>query len=156
MHASCQEMFKHSIPPQRTIDLFHPPHPPPLDLTDSLLNMMSGTGRKDKVLEWASNCRINITFRFFRPDFRPSATPKCRCGIPCLLRPDMKNRYPSSDPNTGADVGSTTRKYSIAKYWWTCNAGAQNQGKGCGLWQVMDAKAEGRGPFAGNLFESIL
>ena len=33
------------------------------------------------------------------------------------------------------------------KYWWTCYAGAQNDGKGCSFWKVMDVKAEGRGPF---------
>lgn len=32
------------------------------------------------------------------------------------------------------------------KYWWTCHAGAQNEGKGCSFWQVMDMKAEGRDP----------
>lgn len=31
------------------------------------------------------------------------------------------------------------------KYWWTCYAYAQNEGKGCGLWKVMDLHAEGRG-----------
>ena len=42
------------------------------------------------------------------------------------------------------------RREAVAKYWWTCHAGAQNEGKGCGMWQIMDAKAEGRGPFAGD------
>lgn len=32
------------------------------------------------------------------------------------------------------------------KYWWTCYAGAQNDGKGCNFWQVMDMKSECRGP----------
>lgn len=30
------------------------------------------------------------------------------------------------------------------RYWWTCYAGAQNEGKECGFWKVMDMKAEGR------------
>ncbi|KAG5716298.1 Alpha-ketoglutarate-dependent dioxygenase alkB like protein [Termitomyces sp. T112] len=112
MHASCQERFKHSIPPQQAIDLFRPafPETPGADIQ-------------------SSNCRINITFRFYRPDFTPSCTPRCKCGIPTILRPDMKNR---SD-------GKSDR------YWWSCYAGAQNDGKGCKFWKVMDMKAEGRG-----------
>jgi hypothetical protein len=45
-----------------------------------------------------------------------------------ILRPDMKNRHD----------GETDR------YWWVCYAGAQNDGKGCNLWRVMDMQAEGR------------
>lgn len=111
-----------------------------------------------------SNARINITFRFYRPDFRAQTTPRCKCGVPCILRPDMKNRYPapsSNAPNERAAGGSSVggdnpssstgdyRRDLVTKYWWTCYAGAQNDGKGCGLWKVMDAKAEGRGPFVG-------
>ncbi|KIP08154.1 hypothetical protein PHLGIDRAFT_104724 [Phlebiopsis gigantea 11061_1 CR5-6] len=121
MHASCQETFKHCIPPQRTIDPFHPSFPPP--------------GSSPDTSAPAFNSRINITFRFYRPDFHPSTTPKCKCDVPCILRPDMKNRY------TGVET----------KYWWTCYAGAQNDGKGCNFWKVMDVKAEGRGPFAGGI-----
>lgn len=77
-----------------------------------------------------SNCRINITFRFYRPDFKPSSTLRCKCGVPTILKPDMKNRH----------EGTTDR------YWWTCYAGAQNDGKGCNFWKVMDMKQEGRGP----------
>lgn len=146
MHASCQEMFKHAIPPQRVLDLYHPQFPPPPDL-------------RDRMTIDTSNARINITFRFFRPDYRPSAIPRCKCGVPCILRPDMKNRYsmpeddkPSADasPSKGPK-GQALRREAVAKYWWTCHAGAQNEGKGCGMWQVMNAKAEGRGPFAGDV-----
>ena len=71
----------------------------------------------------------------------------------------MKNRYtlPTDDGServagSSKDVkGQPLRRDAVAKYWWTCHAGAQNEGKGCGMWQVMDAKAEGRGPFAGDL-----
>ena len=69
----------------------------------------------------------------------------------------MKNRYeaPSKDDlNAKSEVKTVTNdgeesgKRSLAsKYWWTCYAGAQNDGHGCGFWKVMDAKAEGRGPF---------
>ncbi|KAG6891339.1 hypothetical protein C0992_008793 [Termitomyces sp. T32_za158] len=112
MHASCQERFKHSIPPQQAIDLFRPAYPE--------------TAGGDI---HPSNCRINITFRFYRPDFSPSSTPRCKCGVPTILRPDMKNR---SDGRND-------------RYWWACYAGAQNDGKGCNFWKVMDMKAEGRG-----------
>ncbi|PFH50073.1 hypothetical protein AMATHDRAFT_75828 [Amanita thiersii Skay4041] len=112
MHASCQERFKHSIPPQAAVDLYRPAFP-----------------KYPHVEIEPSNCRINITFRFYRPDFRPNSIPLCRCGVPTILRPDMRNR---SD-------GETDR------YWWTCYAGAQNEGKGCNYWKVMDMSAEGRG-----------
>ena len=166
MHASCQEMFKHSIPPQRVIDPFHPPFPHPREAgfeqhahSDTLHTVASSDSKTPSP---PSNARINITFRFYRPDFRPSTTPRCKCGVPCILRPDMKNRYsqpaPKSDSterDTGA-AGSTKeggdpKRDFVAKYWWTCYAGAQNDGKGCGFWKVMDVKAEGRGPFAGEI-----
>ena len=146
MHASCQEIFKHSIPTQRVIDPFHPPFPHP--------DQPSGGDEIE-----ASNARINITFRFYRPDYRSSTTPKCKCGIPCILRPDMKNRYslPLAKSSSGTSSSGSVSKSAtpdvkrdmVAKYWWTCYAGAQNDGKGCGYWKVMDPVAEGRGPFAG-------
>ncbi|KAI0957421.1 hypothetical protein AcW1_005818 [Taiwanofungus camphoratus] len=149
MHASTQETFKHAVPPQSAIDLFHPPFPPPepssQEIEDSGLPVS------------ASNARINITFRFYRPDFRAETTPRCKCGVPCILRPDMKNRYADTATSytaTGEEYQSMMRdkgsmKDLVAKYWWTCYAGAQNEGKGCGFWKTMDVKAEGRGPFVG-------
>lgn len=109
MHASTQERFKHSIPPQSTIDLYRPAFPHTLGAPIE-----------------PSNCRINITFRFYRPDFQPDMIPRCHCKVPAILRPDMK--------------------HTADKYWWVCYAGAQNDGKGCSFWSVMDMKAEGRGP----------
>ncbi|KAI0780770.1 hypothetical protein BD413DRAFT_500028 [Trametes elegans] len=153
MHASTQEVFKHSVPPQTSIDMFHPPFPPPLTLADDEEEVSR--------LKDASNARINITFRFYRPDFNANKTPRCKCGVPCILRPDMKNRYdgasvavPSGEntSESGRKPVSTSGKRSIvAKYWWTCYAGAQNDGKGCNFWKVMDVKAEGRGPFVGDV-----
>lgn len=168
MHASCQETFKHSIPPQSSIDLYRPAHPrgthpanpdigshydehghyrvlgaatanssdpsiakPP----PSPPSAVSSTGASVDAAIEPSNCRINITFRFYRPDFRPGTIPKCHCGIPTILRPDMKSRV----------NGETDR------YWWTCYAGAQNDGKGCKFWKIMDMKSEGRGPCVGGL-----
>ncbi|KAH7929782.1 hypothetical protein BV22DRAFT_1029177 [Leucogyrophana mollusca] len=120
MHAATQETFKHAIPPQPTLDPYKPLYPHPLDPSSS---------------PEPSNCRINITFRFYRPDFHPKSIPRCKCNVPTILRPDMKNRQDGK-----AD-----------KYWWTCYAGAQNEGKGCGFWRVMDVTTEGRGPTIADL-----
>ncbi|KAI0748283.1 hypothetical protein C8Q80DRAFT_1171010 [Daedaleopsis nitida] len=153
MHAETQEVFKHCVPAQNTIDMFHPPLPPPPDLADV-----------DELakLSQPSNARINITFRFYRPDFRSQTTPRCRCDVPCILRPDMKNRYEDMPPadkhdmnNTenheASNAGGVRKRDMVAKYWWTCYAGAQNDGQGCNFWKVMDVKAEGRGPFVGDV-----
>ena len=118
MHASCQEGFKHSILPQATIDLYRPAFPE------------NPGGHIEP-----SNCRINITFRFYRPDFQSSSIPRCKCGVPAILRADMKNR---NDGNTD-------------RYWWTCYAGVHNEGKGCDYWKVLDMKTEGRGPCIGDM-----
>ncbi len=74
----------------------------------------------------------------------------------------MKNRYEDLPPSNsrdndteGASSSSSAkeagRRSMVAKYWWTCYAGAQNDGQGCGFWKVMDVKAEGRGPFVGDI-----
>ncbi|KAI0245093.1 hypothetical protein BJV78DRAFT_1269053 [Lactifluus subvellereus] len=119
MHASAQERFKHSIPPRSTIDRFRPPYPPPPDLPELTFD--------------PGNCRINITFRFFRPDFHPDTIPRSRIG------------------GDGEGSSSESSGERVTGYWWTCTAGDQNEGKGCGFWKVMDVKAEGRGPFVSDL-----
>ncbi|KZT56427.1 hypothetical protein CALCODRAFT_435763 [Calocera cornea HHB12733] len=117
MHPLTQERFKHSIPPQTRLDVFRPPLPA----------LPGGDTR-------AYNQRINITFRFYRPDFCDLA-PNCACGLPAILRPDLKGKYAGRmDPDD---------EY---QYFWQCDAGKVNEGKGCGLWQLMDWKAEKRGP----------
>jgi hypothetical protein len=116
MHASAQENFKHAVPPQRVIDAFKVKH------------HEHGGDAKTHL------SRINITFRFYRPDFAPRTIPRCNCGVPCILRPDMKGRNAQG---------------LVTKFWWTCYAGAQNDGKGCALWKEMDCEAEGRGPMIG-------
>ena len=153
MHASTQEIFKHCVPAQNTIDMFHPPFPPPQDLVEH---------ETEGVSSESSNARINITFRFYRPDYRAQTTPRCKCNVPCILRPDMKSRYdeaplaehnsdsPGSSSSARKPVSSSGRSLA-AKYWWTCYAGAQNDGNGCGYWKVMDIKAEGRGPFVADV-----
>jgi hypothetical protein len=67
------------------------------------------------------------------------------------LRPDMKGRQRESE-GAASDKGTTSRSPDsgverATGYWWTCTAGDQNEGKGCGFWKVMEVKAEGRGPF---------
>lgn len=121
MHASCQERFKHTIPPQSTIDTFHPPFPPP-NLDDEMAD--------------PTTSRINITFRFYRPDFSASTIPRCHCGIPTILRPDMKKRKWSS--------ADKYEEVSSMRYFWMCFAGAQNEGKGCRFFQVLDMETENR------------
>ncbi|KAJ3534607.1 hypothetical protein NMY22_g6851 [Coprinellus aureogranulatus] len=144
MHASCQERFKHSIPPQSSIDMYRPAFPrrsestkPNAAISGDSPAACASTSTSSAATSTAiepSNCRINITFRFYRPDFRPGTIPKCHCGVPTILRPDMKNR---TDGRTD-------------KYWWACYAGAQNDGKGCNFWKVLDMEKEGRGPCVGD------
>ncbi|KAF5372837.1 hypothetical protein D9758_001657 [Tetrapyrgos nigripes] len=197
MHGSCQERFKHSIPPQTSMDLYRPAYPPPPSLQSSNSSSASNTGaststspNSTSTTTEPSNCRINITFRFYRPDFKPDTIPKCKCGIPMILRPDMKGTIkrfeeqeqpqseqkgkgkdkvkelakdeedkelgkPVEDKVQGEEVEDRkgereTPAYTYVKrtdkYWWTCYAGAQNDGKGCTTWKVMDFDGEGRGP----------
>ncbi|KAI0362284.1 hypothetical protein OH77DRAFT_1491708 [Trametes cingulata] len=168
MHPPTQETYKHCVPPQSSIDIFHPPFPPPSSLTDDKLELAP--------LQKASIARINVTFRFFRPDFHSRTIPRCKCGIPCILRPDMKNRYPErprnfpqrsredpqgaasstsnrAEPSDASTAGnrSTDTRVAVAKYWWSCAVGGRRDSKGCGYWKVMDVKAEGRGPLAGHV-----
>lgn len=58
MHASTQERYKHTIPRQRAVDVFRPSFPPHLG---------------SDIVE--SNCRINITFRFYRVSSSYEAIP---------------------------------------------------------------------------------
>ncbi|GAA5901989.1 hypothetical protein JCM6882_000161 [Rhodosporidiobolus microsporus] len=97
-----------------------------------------------------------------------AGTPHCACGVPATLRPDGRGRAraalsttsASSPVNTAAASSSSTARsteaavYEAEKparfgdsmvYFWTCNAGAQNEGKGCGHWRLLDMKKEGRG-----------
>ncbi|EXJ67907.1 uncharacterized protein A1O5_09254 [Cladophialophora psammophila CBS 110553] len=90
MHAEMQEEWKHSIAPALTIT----PHPV------------------------AGNKRINITYRWYREEFRPKYTPKCRCGVPCVLKTVQKQRA-----NRG-------------RYMWMCQVGNKPGGsEGCGWFE---------------------
>jgi hypothetical protein len=94
MHAEMQEEWKHSIAPAQVID----PHP------------------------LAGNKRINITYRDYRPEFHPRFTPRCKCGVPCVLRVVQKKR-----DNWG-------------RYFWMCYAGNVPGKDGCTffLWAEFD------------------
>jgi len=135
MHPPTQEVFKHAIIPQTVIDTFRyrPSSISPSTTSTPLLD-----DDLDPQLK-SSTCRINITFRFFRQDYRPSTIPRCRCGEATILRPDMR--------------GKRDKDGRLDRYWWACQAGkkVENEGKDCGMWKEMDARAERRGPFVGDL-----
>ena len=87
MHAEMQEEWKHSIAPALNIT----PHPV------------------------AGNKRINITYRWYREEFRPKHTPKCKCGAPCVLKTVQK------------------QKVNRGRYMWMCQVGNKPEGgEGCG------------------------
>lgn len=137
MHATCQEKFKHTIPQQSTIDAFKPPEafPPPPPPPPPAVEM----GMEVEMMDPYTS-RINITFRFYRPDFRPDSIPKCYCGIPAILRPAMKKRERERHTKDGGEEGEE----ELMKYFWMCFAGAQNEGKGCRFYQQLDMEKEGR------------
>jgi len=78
MHAEMQETWKHSIAPASSATGGITPHP------------------------IAGNKRVNITYRWYREEFSPKYTPKCRCGLPCVLKSVMR------------------RKETLGKYVWMC------------------------------------
>ncbi|KAH9449076.1 hypothetical protein MJO29_009939 [Puccinia striiformis f. sp. tritici] len=133
MHGGCQERYKHCIATQPSIDVFKNPF-------DS----------KDNRTE-----RINITFRFYRPDFSPSrslstsqdnhsssSTPKCKCGIPAVLRADQKGKVAAASSSSSSAVNSSPQ----FQFFWHCQAGQQNMGQNCNFFKVLDFRNEGRGP----------
>jgi len=84
MHAEMQEEWKHAIAPAQTID----PHP------------------------IAGNKRLNITYRCYRDSLHPKYTPRCRCGVPTVLRCSMR------------------KKGSRGRYMWMCHAQYTPEQKG--------------------------
>ncbi|GAA5903495.1 uncharacterized protein JCM6883_005019 [Sporobolomyces salmoneus] len=160
MWGGCQEAFKHCIPPVSGMDVFKLPKG----------SLGSDSGRMEEEVERLINTkwreRINMTFRHYRPDFapldpslpRPSTswlsslpssssiaptyigTPHCSCGKPCILRPDGKGKIRSSSAPSSTQKGPDSMVF-----FWSCNAGAQNEGKGCGFFRVLDMEREGRG-----------
>lgn len=77
MHAEMQEQWKHAIHPARSVE----PHED-LDLA-----------------------RINVTYRFYRDEFSPQKSPRCKCGVPMALRTVMKS------------------KENYGRYFWQCDSG---------------------------------
>lgn len=97
MHAEMQEEWKHSIAPAQSVD----PHPV------------------------AGNRRINVTYRDYKARLHPSMTPKCRCGVPTVLRVVQKKRE-----NWG-------------RYFWMCHAGNVPGKDGCTFFQWAEFDDDG-------------
>ncbi|OJD25059.1 hypothetical protein ACJ73_03574 [Blastomyces percursus] len=97
MHAETQEEYKHSISPAQTIS----PHP------------------------IAGNKRINITYRWYRESLHPRHTPKCRCGMPCVLRCVQR------------------RRETRGRYMWMCYAGYAVGKTSCSFFQWAEFDDEG-------------
>lgn len=98
MHAEMQEEWKHSVAPAAAVE----PHPR------------------------AGTARINITYRWYRAAFSPRFTPKCRCGVPTVLRCVQRQ--------------AATR----GRYMWMCHVGYTPGKTGCGFfeWAVFDDDGE--------------
>lgn len=97
MHAEMQEEWKHSIAPAQAID----PHPV------------------------AGNRRINVTYRDYKAGLHPSRTPRCRCGVPTVLRVVQRKRE-----NWG-------------RYFWMCHAGNVPGKDGCTFFQWAEFDDDG-------------
>ncbi|TDZ61053.1 DNA oxidative demethylase ALKBH2 [Colletotrichum trifolii] len=89
MHAEMQEEWKHSIAPAQSID----PHPV------------------------AGNKRINITYRDYKASMHPRFTPRCDCGIPCVLRVVQR------------------KKENHGRYFWMCHGGNAPGKESCSFFQ---------------------
>jgi hypothetical protein len=97
MHAEMQEEWKHAITPAQTVS----PHP------------LSG------------NCRINVTYRWYRDTLHPRHTPRCRCGVPAILRCAQRKQE-----NRG-------------RYMWMCYAGYTPGKEGCSFFQWAEFDDDG-------------
>lgn len=98
MHAEMQEEWKHSIAPAQAID----PHP------------------------IAGNRRINITYRDYKPYLHPTLTPKCKCGVPTVLRVVQK------------------KKENWGRYFWMCHTGYVPHKEACSFFQWAEFDDDGR------------
>ncbi|KAF2625192.1 hypothetical protein BU25DRAFT_124604 [Macroventuria anomochaeta] len=102
MHAEMQEEWKHSIAPAQAID----PHP------------------------LAKNKRLNITYRFYKDSLHPRYTPKCKCGVPTVLR------------------CATRKKESRGRYIWMCHTNYVPGQDGCSFFQWAEFDDDGEPPWA--------
>ena len=98
MHAEMQETWKHSIAPAPAID----PHP------------ISG------------NQRINITYRDYKPYLHPKYTPRCKCGMPTVLRVVQR------------------KKENWGRYFWMCYVGNVPGKEGCTYFEWAEFDDDGR------------
>ena len=97
MHAEMQEEWKHSVHPAANIT----PHP------------------------IAGNKRINITYRYYRPEYAPIFTPRCRCGVPTQLKTVQR------------------QKANRGRYMWMCQAGNTPGEQGCGFFEWAEFTDDG-------------
>ena len=102
MHAEMQEEWKHSIAPAQAID----PHP------------------------LAKNKRLNITYRYYKDNLHPKVTPKCRCGVPTVLR------------------CVTKQKANRGRYMWMCHTNYVPGQEGCSFFQWAEFDDDGEPPWA--------
>ncbi|KAJ9623998.1 hypothetical protein H2203_005445 [Taxawa tesnikishii (nom. ined.)] len=102
MHAEMQETWKHAVAPAPAID----PHPV------------------------AGSKRINVTYRCYKESLHPRFTPKCRCGIPTVLRCVQK------------------KKENRGRYMWMCHAGYTPGRKGCTFFRWAEFDDDGEPPWA--------
>ncbi|KAF2687732.1 hypothetical protein K458DRAFT_294249 [Lentithecium fluviatile CBS 122367] len=103
MHAEMQEEWKHSIASAQAID----PHP------------------------LAENKRLNITYRYYKENLHPKYTPKCRCGVPTVLR------------------CVTKQKENRGRYMWMCHTNYVPEQEGCSFFQWAEFDDNGEPPWAG-------
>ena len=102
MHAEMQEEWKHSIHPAPVID----PHP------------------------IAGNKRINVTYRYYRENFHPKYTPRCKCNVATVLRCVQR------------------KKENRGRYMWMCHAGLTPGKDGCTFFQWAEFDDDGEPPWA--------
>ncbi|KAH7328206.1 GRF zinc finger domain-containing protein [Stachybotrys elegans] len=97
MHAEMQEEWKHCVTPAASIT----PHP------------------------IAGNKRINVTYRDYRANMHPRFTPRCTCGVACVLRVVQR------------------KKENFGKYFWMCHAGNIPGKESCSFFQWADFDDDG-------------
>ncbi|EMC95676.1 hypothetical protein BAUCODRAFT_498823 [Baudoinia panamericana UAMH 10762] len=102
MHAEMQEEWKHAVAPAQTID----PHP------------------------LAGNKRLNVTYRCYKEYLHPKYTPKCKCGVPTVLRCVQK------------------RAATRGRYMWMCHSGYTPGQKGCTYFVWGEFDEDGKPPWA--------
>ncbi|KAJ4347128.1 uncharacterized protein N0V89_011066 [Didymosphaeria variabile] len=101
MHAEMQEEWKHSIAAAQAID----PHP------------------------LAKNKRLNITYRYYKEELHPKYTPKCKCGVPAVLR------------------CVTRQKENRGRYMWMCHVSYVPGKEGCSFFQWAEFDEDGEPPW---------